>query len=222
MPATIYGIIASPPTRSVILTAKLVGLDFTLQQVNILQFEQKTEEYRKISATQTVPGFQDEDGFRVFDSHAIATYIVGKYAKDDSLYPKDLKQRAAVDSMLHFNNSGLFITILDHFIRVYLRGKPYDPEKEENFKNKINILNNILGERPYAAGDHITLADIFIVNSLSGPTVTGYKFDEYPNVDKWLKKMEKELKYYDEVVVKGLEALQDVFKAVIAKRSESK
>ena len=41
-------------------------------------------------------------------SHAINAYLVGKYAKDDKLYPKDFKARSVVDHRLYFDCGTLF------------------------------------------------------------------------------------------------------------------
>ena len=59
----------------------------------------------------TVPTL-DDDGFTIWDSHAISTYLVSKYAKDDSLYPKDLQKRAVVDQRLHFESGIIFSRLL--------------------------------------------------------------------------------------------------------------
>lgn len=55
----------------------------------------------------TVPTLKDGD-FVLWDSHAVSTYLVGKYGNDDSLYPKDLEKRAVVDQRLHFDSGILF------------------------------------------------------------------------------------------------------------------
>lgn len=54
-----------------------------------------------------MPTLQDGD-FVVWDSHAINAYLVGKYGKDDALYPKDLQKRAIIDQRLHFDSGILF------------------------------------------------------------------------------------------------------------------
>lgn len=56
---------------------------------------------------QTVP-LLDDDGYILSDSHAISAYLAEKYAKDDSLYPKDIKKRGKVNEKLHFDNGILF------------------------------------------------------------------------------------------------------------------
>lgn len=56
----------------------------------------------------TIPTLVDDD-FIIWDSHAIAGYLVGKYSSDDdSLYPKEPKKRALVDQRLHFDSGILF------------------------------------------------------------------------------------------------------------------
>lgn len=63
-----------------------------------------TEEFLKINPLHSVPTLVVE-GKAICDSHAIITYLVGKYASDDSLYPKDLYHKALVDQRLLFNCS---------------------------------------------------------------------------------------------------------------------
>lgn len=72
--------------------------------------EHLTEEYMKINPQHTVPTLID-DGKTLWDSHAINTYLIEKYASDDSLYPKDLYQRALVNQRLFFDCSVLFTGI---------------------------------------------------------------------------------------------------------------
>lgn len=60
----------------------------------------------------TVPTLED-DGYFLWDSHAINAYLIGKYAKDDSLYPEDFKKRGTVDERLHFDNGVLYTRLLD-------------------------------------------------------------------------------------------------------------
>lgn len=59
-----------------------------------------------------MPTLVDGD-YVLWDSHAINPYIVSKYAKDDSLYPKDIKKRGIVDNRLHYSNATIFNTFKD-------------------------------------------------------------------------------------------------------------
>lgn len=71
--------------------------------------EHLSEEFVSINPQHTIPTLVDDDGeFILWDSHAIATYLVEKYADDDSLYPNDVQRRARISQRLHFDSSLLF------------------------------------------------------------------------------------------------------------------
>lgn len=75
---------------------------------------QQIEELMKLNPEHTFPTLNDY-GVYIWNSHVIVTYLVGKYGKDDSLYPKDLVLRAKIDERLHFDN-GMLFTRLRHFL----------------------------------------------------------------------------------------------------------
>ncbi|KAG8256024.1 hypothetical protein J6590_078406 [Homalodisca vitripennis] len=39
----------------------------------------------------------------------LCAYLVSKYGKDDSLYPRDLRKRAIVDQRLHYSNDVVYV-----------------------------------------------------------------------------------------------------------------
>lgn len=51
-------------------------------------------------------------------SRAIITYLVEKYAKDDSLYPKDVNKRALVLQRLFFDATVLYQRFADAFVSI--------------------------------------------------------------------------------------------------------
>jgi glutathione S-transferase len=112
MAPTLYLIYPSPPVRAVLITAKAIGLDLDEKPIDFFQGAHLKPEYLKLNPQHTVPTLVDDDGFAIWDSHAIMTYLVSKYAKNDSLYPKDLKKRAIVDQRLHFESGVFFARLL--------------------------------------------------------------------------------------------------------------
>lgn len=51
----------------------------------------------------TVPTLVDDNGFVLWDHHAILFYVMKKYAKDDKYYPKDVEVQATIHQRLHFD-----------------------------------------------------------------------------------------------------------------------
>lgn len=49
-------------------------------------------------------------------SHAIITYLADKYAKDDTLYPKDAQKRARVIQRLFFDATVLYQRFADAYV----------------------------------------------------------------------------------------------------------
>jgi len=49
-------------------------------------------------------------------SRAIMQYLMDKYAKDDSLYPKDLKTRAVINARLNFDCGTLWPRLIFAYV----------------------------------------------------------------------------------------------------------
>ena len=102
MPIDLYHMDASSACRSVRLTAKMVGVELNLKVLDLQAGEQMKPEFIKINPQHNIPTLVD-DGFVLNESRAICGYLVHKYAKDDTLYPKDPIKRAVVDQRLYFD-----------------------------------------------------------------------------------------------------------------------
>jgi glutathione S-transferase len=106
MAPKLYLMQASPPCRAVLMVAKAIGLELDIEEVD--KEALRTPEMLELNPQHTVPILVDDD-FVVWDSHAIAGYLVGQYGEDDTLYPKnDIRKRAVIDQRLHFENGVLY------------------------------------------------------------------------------------------------------------------
>jgi glutathione S-transferase len=54
----------------------------------------------------------------VFSSRAILGYLADQYGKDDSLYPKDPKQRTIINQRLYFDIGTLYQNFIDYYVSI--------------------------------------------------------------------------------------------------------
>lgn len=110
MSLKLYHFPVSAPSRGALFAARLIGVPIEVEIVNLFEKEQLKESFLKVNPQHTVPTLADE-GFVLWESRAIASYLADKYGKDNQFYPKDLKKRAVVDQRLYFDASNLFVKI---------------------------------------------------------------------------------------------------------------
>ncbi|XP_060655653.1 glutathione S-transferase 1-like [Drosophila nasuta] len=194
---TLYGIDPSPPFRAVKLTLAALELPYEFVPVNVLAKEQLSEAFVKKNPQHTVPMLEDDDAV-IWDSHAIITYLVSKYGKDDSLYPKDLLKRAVVDQRLHFESGVVFANALRAITKsVFFLGQKVIPkDKIQTVVEVYDFVESFLKDHDYIAGDKLTVADFSLISSVS--SLTAYlEIDatKYPNTTAWIKRLEQ-LPYY--------------------------
>lgn len=123
------------PCRSALLTDAALGVDLELKEIDLLQLEhlKRKPEFIEVSALMTIHEFFVSiyhlmnlnlsaflminprhtlsflDGsVHIVESHAICTPSSEKYGENDTLCPKELANRALVDSRLHFDSGKLF------------------------------------------------------------------------------------------------------------------
>jgi glutathione S-transferase len=124
-----------------------------------------TPEYRAMNPLGLVPSLEEEGGFTLFESNAIARYLCNAHAPTSPLYPQAPRARAVVDAWMDFqqtaqNGPGSIV-----FLGL-VRTKPEDRDHTaiakatKQLAGVWDIVNNRLAHHPYVAGDSLTLADI--------------------------------------------------------------
>lgn len=73
----------------------------------------------QINPQHTIPTI-DDHGLILWESRVILTYLCSSFAKDDSLYPKDVRARALVDQRLQFDLGTLYRRMMDYVVRSHV------------------------------------------------------------------------------------------------------
>ncbi|XP_039494449.1 uncharacterized protein LOC120453694 [Drosophila santomea] len=170
--------------RTVIMVAKALGLELNKKLVNTLDGDQLKPEFVKLNPQHTIPTLVD-NGFPIWESRAIAIYLIEQYAKDDSLFPKDPKKQALVNQRLNFDMGTLYESFAKYYYPLFRTGKPGTDEDFKKIESSFEYLNIFLEGQDYVAGDHLTVADIAILSSVSTFDAFDFDLSKYSNVARW-------------------------------------
>ncbi|XP_052753157.1 glutathione S-transferase 1-like isoform X2 [Galleria mellonella] len=188
MPIKIYKMDLSPPARSVMMACEVHGITAEMIDVNLIEQEHKTPQYLKMNPLHTVPVL--EDGDLIISDR----YVADVYGKDDSLYPKDIKQRAMVNQKLFFSNSTLFHRLRNITYYVLIEGMKIVPQRlYDDIEEAYGFLEEFLSRSKFLAGDHMTIADIAAISTVTSLLyVHPHDSKKYPKTVAWIKEMEKQ------------------------------
>ncbi|KAI5119671.1 hypothetical protein M0805_009616 [Coniferiporia weirii] len=188
----IYGGPSSPFVQIVTVTLKELGVSYEIVPLGYDQF--KTAEHLARQPFGQVPVLE-EDGFMLYESRAIARYIVAKYGPNSGLIPTgDLKTLGLFEQAASVERSNFYPPLeglLTEKVGKPLNGGQCNEERAaehaETLEKVLKVYEVILGKQKYLAGDEITLVDFFhlpLGRILTERTdFTGLKAT--PNVARW-------------------------------------
>lgn len=226
MSLSIHGTLLSQPTRSVIEFCKLCKIDFNFVYVNIPKGEQRSEEFQRLNPFGLVPVILHE-GFNVWESAAIISYLADAYDTDTQWYPKDRKIRARIDAYFHWHHENVREPIAG-----YVRGKVIGPlffgfpelsedgelKLREKMDNSIRQISEIIKENRFIARtEQATIADIFAFNEFFNTQIVSLDLSEYPEIMRWYNNIANIL----EVVETSNGVIENFFKLKEAMKSSS-
>ncbi|XP_053625360.1 glutathione S-transferase 1-like [Plodia interpunctella] len=209
----LYAAPASPPSRSVMMLAEVLGLPLQCKMINLLKLEHRTQEFKKLNPLSLVPVLQDGD-FILCDSHAILKYLVSAYGgqQQEVLYPRELQARALVDQRLFFNASVFFRKVVNDIAFSSFQGRLKAPTQQhiDNIDEVYSVLDGYLQKCRYVAGDRLTIADLSVGASATAAQII-HKIDaeRYPHGAAWLARLQKE-PVFQKVNAPGVELLSKI------------
>ncbi|KAI7694299.1 hypothetical protein SSS_07737 [Sarcoptes scabiei] len=197
-PIIFYTSLITPECRSVRMLA--THLNIPLREIKLQCYvDTRTEQFRKINPCHTLPVI-DDDGFILWESRAIMQYLCNQYAPDSPLYPSDPQERANVDRLLNFD-----LKTLNHSIMAlhyeFLFPSEYSSSRGEKLiavTDGLTLLEIFLINKNYVACNHLTIADISILASVTLLEIAvEFDLSTYPNIWQWINRLRSELSYYD-------------------------
>jgi len=160
---TIYGRANSSNVRKVLWLAEELGLEIDRHDYGRGYAPTDTPAFRALNPNAKVP-VMDEDGFILWDSHAILRYLAAKYGPE--WYPAELHHRAITDQWLDWLVIELQEPVRKLFFAMHVNpGSDREgiPRYEAESAKACEILDEQLQQTgAYVAGAQPTIADCAI------------------------------------------------------------
>jgi glutathione S-transferase len=172
------------------LLLSMLGLPFTLVELDMYGGEHKREPFLSLNPFGQMPALTDGD-FSVADSHACLVYLARKYDESGRWLPVDAEGEAKVAEWL--SKSANEVHQGPWMKRAKIRRpdviKLSDEEIDARCDHILRIMEGQLAKRDWLALDRPTVADISCFGPISMLKVSGYDTDKWPHVTRWLNRI---------------------------------
>ena len=183
----LFGHPVSTCTRKVLTVLAETNTPYELTVVELTKGEHKQPPHLARQPFGQIPVI-DDDGFRMFESRAIARYLDEKTG--GTLTPKTLRERAQMNQWLSVEQSN-FSPAAMKFVYHYVFKRPQEQSVLDSatamIETTLGALSKPLAEMPYVGGSQFSLGDVgfmpYFEYVLSSPARA--TFEKYPHVMSW-------------------------------------
>uniref|UniRef100_A0ACD5UD41 Uncharacterized protein n=1 Tax=Avena sativa TaxID=4498 RepID=A0ACD5UD41_AVESA len=199
-PVKVFGSAAFTNVARVLVCLEEVGADYEVVDIDFPTKQHKKPEHLARNPFGEIPAFQDGD-LVLFESRAIAKYILRKYRTDevDMLRESNPQEAAMVDVWTeveaHQYNKALTPIVMECIINPTAYGIPTNQKVVDESVAKLNKVLKVyeahLSEHEYLAGSFISFADLnhFAYTCRFMETPYAPLFDAFPSVKSWWEKL---------------------------------
>jgi GST-like protein len=199
----------TPNGHKVHIMLEETGLEYEVHPVDISNGDQFAPDFLKISPNNKIPAIVDRHGpeghpLPLFESGAILLYLA---EKTGYFLPSEPTRRYRTIEWLMWQMGGLgpMAGQAHHFRQYAPERYHYAYERYTNETRRLYaVMDTRLGEAPYLAGEHYTVADIAAYPWTRSAAKQGVDLEEFPNVAAWQARIAER-----PGVQRGLEVLAD-------------
>jgi GST-like protein len=184
----------TPNGHKISILLEELKLPYVMKPVNIGAGEQFTPAFLKISPNNRMPAIIDPRGpggkpVSVFESGAIMQYLGRKAGK---FYPRDERQRVAVEEWLFWQVGGLgpMAGQANHFLNYSKEDLTYPKQRYTDEVHRLfGVMDKRLAGRKFLAGAY-SIADMACLSWVKSST-RFQPLDEFPNLAAWMERLLK-------------------------------
>jgi glutathione S-transferase len=187
-PIKLYTTRLSGHGHRVKLFLSLLDLPFEVIPVSMPDGENRKASYLRLNPFGQVPTIEDGDVV-LFDSNAILVYLAKRYGAAAWL-PDDPIGAAAVQRWLSLAAGQIaYGPCAARLVTVF--NAPLNLENAQKIANTLFVLLEAeLRDRPFAAGPHVTIADIAAHTYIAHAPEGGISLEPFPAIRAWLQRVE--------------------------------
>ena len=172
----------TPNGRKVSIALEEFGFDYRAHAINILENQQFSPEFLKISPNNKIPAIIDRASNRtMMESGAILLYLAethGRFLGDD-------KWQTLEWLMLQMGGVGPMLGQAHHFLRFNAGKAPYAEQRyAAEAKRLYAVLDKRLADREYLSGTY-SIADMATWPWISRYEWQGIDWADHPNLKRW-------------------------------------
>lgn len=203
------------------MVATALGVPLNLKLVNLFTGEHLAADFVELNPQHTVPTLVD-DGFVIWESRAILTYLVEQYGQpaasnDHPLLPSGARRRATINQRLYFDIGTLHRHYYDAVLPQIFLKRPPPSDVMNKAQDAVELLNTLLAAENngwLAGGESATVADYAVATTMMGVQLLDVDLTYAGSVKRWLANCKQHLVGW-ELVEANVERLKSVLQSKV-------